>query len=136
MVYVRPCCYCGENATVLDHVIPVSWASNRTRKGTNVNKKSCVGCCSECNSLLSNFYLHSIRERAEYLSDRIAIRYRKLLSMPAWSEEEQDDMGAGMSTYIKRTAVEKQIAIERLRHLNYIKSLDLTIDDYWDSVSE
>lgn len=126
------CCYCGVPASDFDHVVPWSWNHTGKRKTKNRNKETCVGACSECNSLLSNYFLHSIKDRADYLSDRLALRYKDLLKMPVWSEEELDEMGYTQATYIRNKQMQRDLVIDRIRHCNMIRMMDMTIFDYWD----
>lgn len=131
------CCYCGEPGTCFDHVIPVCYKTNsrkRKNKATGaVNKRECVGACFECNQLLTSFWLPSIAERAEYLSERLAQRYHRVLALPYWSEEEIQELGWNQRTFVQREQLERSIVLERLRNCNTVAQLvDMTIADYWD----
>lgn len=131
------CCYCGEPGTCLDHVIPVSYNTNsRKRKNKTtgaVNKQQCVGACNECNALLSNYFIPTIAGRAEYLSDRLAQRYHRVLVLPYWSEEEIQELGRNQRSYVIKEQLERSIVLDRIRHCNTIALLeDMSIADYWD----
>lgn len=133
------CCYCGDIATCLDHVVPVSYSQ---KSGTRINdltseekiKKLTVGCCTECNSLLSNHMFDSIASRAEYLSDQVAKRHKKLLKSPAWTDEELEELEGSLKVRVMAKQKLKELTIERLRHLNHMRFMsNFTIQDYWDS---
>lgn len=131
------CCYCGEPGSCYDHVIPVSYNTNsrkRKNKSTGkVNRSECVGACSECNILLSNIWLPSIAERAEHLSCVLAQRYRRVLELPFWSEEEIQELGQNQRSFVQREQLERSIVLERIRHCNTIALAEgMTIEDYWD----
>ena len=133
------CCYCGDIATCFDHVIPVSFAQKSGKRRDDLTsieeiKKKSVGCCEECNSLLSNYIFDSIADRTEYLSDRVAKKYKKLLKSPSWSEEELEELEGRLKISVMAKQKLKELTIERLRHLNYLRMLpNFTIDDYWEN---
>lgn len=84
-------------------------------------------------SQLSNLWLPTIAERAEYLSERLAQRYNRLLALPYWSEEEIQELGRNQRSFVQREQLERSIVLERLRHCNTVAALvDMTIADYWD----
>jgi hypothetical protein len=127
------CCYCGEPGTTLDHVRPVSY-DYTSRKGVRKNKDNCVAACSECNSLLSNYALLTIAERAAHLAERIEERYRSVLATPFWSDDELAELGYTQRTYVLNRQLERQLVLDRIRHANAVSyKTDMSIFDYWDS---
>lgn len=127
------CCYCGMPGQHYDHVIPVSWTGEKRSK--HVDKDNTVVACAECNLLLSNYHLHTISERAEYLSERLTNHYKKELSSPHWSEEELQELGRSLRTTVLRRQLKKLETIDRIRHCKHVASLDMTIEDYWSALA-
>ena len=133
------CAYCGWTGDTRDHVpaLSIYWLGNRKRANSSipVNKKKVIPACKECNGILSNFFINSIRERAEYLSDALERKYNKLLNQPFWTEEEIDKMGDSMKHFIKAKAIKRQIVVGRLTHLGQISRFgSITPEEYWSKV--
>jgi hypothetical protein len=85
------CFYCGENATEIEHVIP-----QRLEYPTWT-----VMSCRECNSLAGGEAFVSALDKARYIRDRRERRYRDLLRMPEWDDEELQEMGPTMRRSIR-----------------------------------
>lgn len=82
------CTYCGMMiATSRDHIIPHSYESIN-QKDRDWSRDKVVPSCKECNELLSNAFLPSIVERAEYIANALKIKYKKCLAAPKWHEED------------------------------------------------
>lgn len=134
------CAYCGWTGDTRDHVPALSnyWLGKRDRaSGLHNNKHmdKTVPACRECNMLLSNLHINSIRGRAEYLSEVIQKRYAKRLSQPVWSEDEIEEMGEEMKRFIRAKSVERQIVIDRLSHLGQISRWGAeTVKEYRERV--
>ncbi|MBW4469192.1 MAG: hypothetical protein KME45_02905 [Stenomitos rutilans HA7619-LM2] len=130
---VSECSYCGHTANCFDHVIPFAYASGQKRHAKAWrSEKTVIPCCSECNSLLSSYSFYSIAERADFLATRLAVRYRRLLNSPHWSEEDYEDLRGRLKQAIKAKQAEKQVVLERIRHCLFVARLeDLTIADVW-----
>lgn len=135
-VFYVECTYCGIAANGLDHVVPVSY-DYVSRKAASYAKDLVVPCCSECNSRLSNFYLTTIAERAEYLIGAYKNKYKKILNRPDWTDEELKEMGPTMRQRIKADAQLKIELEQRLTHLLDVSMNEsLTPLDIWDKYSE
>jgi len=111
------------------------WLGDRRRKYAPVNRRNAIPACRECNSLLSNHCINTIRERAEYLTEAIEKKHKKLLEQPIWTEEELDKVGDGMRAFICAKAIQRQIIIDRLAHLGVISRFgSFTVEEHWDKV--
>jgi hypothetical protein len=82
-----------------------------------------VTACAECNGLLGAFPSSKIEERIEHVYLKMMKRYRDLLDMPVWSDEEIEDLGPRMrkivvASILKREDVRKRLEVLRrkLRH--------------------
>jgi len=47
-----------------------------------------VPACQECNSLLGSVLLTTVQERRHELKRRLRDKYRRIVSMPEWDEDE------------------------------------------------
>ena len=69
------CTYCGIGANSVDYIVPVSYSGKSQKKRTKgYERDKTVPACSECNSLLSNYSIFTIHERAEYIAEPLANR--------------------------------------------------------------
>src|ERR1035437_175444 len=97
------CFYCGSIATTIDHVPPRS-----TRKmfdHSNVPspyRNYEVPCCHECNSGLGD-RLCTLKERKVYIAQWLSRRYKRILTMPEWTEEELFEMSYAMQDKIRNS---------------------------------
>lgn len=114
--YWRPdcCAYCGNLYQAYDHVPPLSWVaalgpSYFDKNGLLIVK---VRSCNECNSLLSNKKLFSLRERTVYLIGRYEERYKKYRTGTAWQDEEVNELTGNLKKAINNFA-DMQRAIDR-----------------------
>lgn len=114
------CIYCGLDANVDDHALPYS-RRNSLRAATRALVPSCI----ECNSLLYNSLQHTIQDRIDEAKARLRKKYKKLLDMPYWSDDELRDLGPGsMFDYIFASIFEKKLLLRRL-DFNYVQWVDM-----------
>lgn len=131
------CSYCGQPAQALDHVIPLSVASSEARKnGSLTNRKTCVPCCTECNSVLGNKAFYTVGARAGYLAKRYPSRYKKLLRFPPWSSEELQDVGYTLRHIIDQDTKAKHETRLRIEHCEHVANVAPTILEVWEAVDE
>jgi hypothetical protein len=103
------CFYCGEMATVVDHVPPFVDYSF-------FNCGFLIPSCRECNSYLSDIYFETIEERVKYIKNKLNTKYRHILDTPNWEEEELKNMGENFCREIKGMLKLKQITKERIKY--------------------
>jgi hypothetical protein len=132
------CTYCGMLADTYDHVIPLSWQYTSRRQGKKDDKrKNCVPACHQCNSFLGNTHNHTIHERANFVADRIAVKYSKILSSPMWGEEEIDNLEDSLKTHVKHFQQKRRVILDRLRWAKTISYMEgLTTDHVWYCVDK
>lgn len=110
------CTYCGERATSIDHVIPVSYFDNQIiRTGSSRSKGVRTYSCSDCNCMLNNKYFNTFKDRCKYVSQRIGQRYRAVLNLPIWSLEEFEELGKNIKARLGEKLNLKAVVLERLR---------------------
>lgn len=121
------CSYCGEYADSWDHVVPVSYrAENRSliKKRDNA-----VPCCRECNTLLGNCFNHSVSTRAEYLIKKLKKKYKSIIRMPKWGEDELEDISGDFSRQIRASMDMKSILCDRFNHIRETVLSDYSAND-------
>jgi len=112
-----PCFYCGDDSSITrDHVIPVSSGAGPR----SYNSKDTIPCCSECNSLLGNKSLTTVEERACYLAERIAERYRSTLKAQEFSESELLQLGPRLKSTVQATLNHKKFIAARVSHCHKV----------------
>jgi 5-methylcytosine-specific restriction endonuclease McrA len=116
------CYYCGEIANTVDHVIPKSLLDKinsledeEVAQELKSKRKLTVPACKECNCVLSNSFQRSLQERKTHLKKRLRRRYKKLLEMPNWAEDELKEIGPNLRHYILAGISKKESIERRLR---------------------
>lgn len=75
------CAYCGEKASGMDHVIPLSeareYVASYKEKGIDA-KLYKVSCCGECNRLLGPSIFSAFEIKLQHLRKRLARKYKDL----------------------------------------------------------
>ena len=77
------CFYCGELASVLDHVVPLSRSGDVSTEELYLRSdldRLTVPACRECNNLLADTLQESLQERFLFLKSRLERRLSKQLS--------------------------------------------------------
>lgn len=108
------CFYCGEPATDLDHVIPQCMLRVKRRTKGRYQGDLVVPACRECNGLLGAALLPTLEDRFYYARVKLADRYRKVIAMPDWEQDELDDLGPGMKADVIRAVNAKKKIEARL----------------------
>ena len=86
------CMYCGDPADQREHVTPYSYTGNNTHM---------VWSCGECNNIAGSLLFSNIRDKGIYINDKLQEKYKKLLDVPQWSDEELGELDGGMKKYVK-----------------------------------
>ena len=118
------CLYCGERATGFDHVPPLSVVDNLVRCGLQVLNLRLYPCCSECNSILGDIYLATLKERRDHLLKYYLKKYHKTLSIPLWYDQELATIGSTLQKWIESKEAKSRRAMRKIEHLNSHGSLD------------
>lgn len=110
------CYYCGLPADVIDHVIPKIVLKSHDAVGHDIrkNRTLTVPACRECNSLLSASVQKTLQERKRELKIRLKRKYKKLLIMPEWNEEELSELSPRLRQYIEASQKHKQLVKLRI----------------------
>jgi hypothetical protein len=94
------CAYCGDVASTVDHVFPLSQAAalSSVLTPTELRAKlrgglSLVPACGDCNSRAGAKPFYTVASKRAYIQSKLRIKYRKLLDSPEWSEAELSELG-------------------------------------------
>lgn len=98
------CFYCGELADEVEHVMP---------RHTKIRTFT-VPSCGECNRFASGAVFMSVHDKMQYIRDRRAKKYRKLLTMPEWTEDELDDLTGNLKRHVRAVAAASEIVKSQL----------------------
>lgn len=100
------CLYCGDRATTIDHLLPVSSAAELdwSKPATDKYRRLLITlpCCRHCNSVAGGRFFYSFFEKRRFIQNRLREKYSKYLAVPRWSQEELDELGRGLYDYVKR----------------------------------
>jgi hypothetical protein len=116
------CTYCNTEGEeiVRDHVISAASQGHRNYKK---HGNWIVPACHTCNGLLSDVPLTTIPERCGYLLDMYENKFKKILKLPDWTDEEIDSMGDKFKLFIIDSIKTKAILKHRMSIL-YMNSLE------------
>ena len=84
-----PCVYCGIPSSGWDHIPPLVHIERMREAGAEIEAiPRKVPACGECNVLLNDVLLTTIQARRYELKRRLRDKYRRIVSMPEWDEDE------------------------------------------------
>ena len=111
------CFYCGDNTQITrDHVIPISVSSNKR----TYNYRDTVPCCLECNLLLGAKSIFTVEDRAAYLADKLARRYKKVLNAGEFTIEDMLEFGVNLRSMVSANLNLKEYVVQRIIHCHKI----------------
>lgn len=113
------CVYCGQIATCLDHVFPLSVASLLNLNYGSVRKELFQGlnkvpCCYECNTLIVDFPFVSIAEKRKAIQKLLKKRYKSILKAKYWNEDELFGMSKNLKESIKQSYQNRRVMEQRV----------------------
>ncbi len=112
------CTYCGSDSDLQrEHVISATYLGTRSY---DEDKQWIVPACRICNLLAGSKVFFSIPDKAEYILSRYRKRYKKILSIPYWDEEELKSMGYLLRASIEGGIMAKAIINQRVRYLEIV----------------
>lgn len=125
------CIYCGIPATTVDHVIPRHILERAESAEIDLGRywhvrNKVVPACRECNSAIGGKMLTTIKERRECAHRHIRKKYKRLLGMPNWSEEELAEVSEDLKQDILESIKMRDWLRERLRWAGASHVKDLT----------
>jgi hypothetical protein len=120
------CAYCGEYATVKEHLVPFSFLRARTSKGSfNDNFWTWIlPSCEECNQIASKQVFPTALAKRNYIQERLSGRYANDLSGEEWPEGEVEELGPNLRQHVR--ACQARAYVTRCR-VSYAGPLPPTI---------
>ena len=94
------CFYCGDSAPTIDHV-PSLNCIHDLRLEYEIENYFKVPCCSECNSFASDEPHLDIFERRNFIKEKIKKKYKRILMLPDWDDNEINSMGPSFRKSLK-----------------------------------
>lgn len=121
---IEKCFYCGEDADTKDHIIPVSFYYSGKRKGRHLTaeygKENLIASCRECNSIAGNKVFDDVYEKKDFIQQRLKFKYKKVINLPFWSEEEIKEMGSSLRKDIRIEQLARKWILNRIDYPNEI----------------
>src|SRR5215471_6621156 len=112
----RVCMYCGDWYECRDHVTPVCMSY----VFRSYNPDDTVFCCHLCNQLAGSFPATSVQDKAFHLMNRYEFKFRKVLALPPWSEEEICEVRGYLKTKIHRNEKLRILIRQKLLNLDLV----------------
>ncbi len=112
------CIYCGDYSECRDHFVPSSYM----RVERSFGARDTVSCCSRCNSFKSSYYFANIQDCAVYLQRKYETRYKKVLELPEWSDEEIKELRGSLKRRVIRNRYLQQLIKRKLENLEAVSS--------------
>ena len=123
----KACIYCGVRATTVDHFVPISIVFMLIQTGTPIRGKFLLPSCGECNSIAADRLFKTVAAKRRYIHERLRKKYRNLLDMPDWSDEEQEELGWALQTFVRAGMEQKSVLRQRLAWRNINNSMFVDI---------
>ncbi len=97
------CYYCGELPQSVDHCPAIAEVD---RKGIEYFKKEripliLISACYECNQILSDHSIHTLSARKLFIKKALLKKYKKILAMPTWEEEELRELSDELRYHVE-----------------------------------
>ena len=110
------CTYCGDLATTVDHVIPVSWSSGKKRKRRRLDLPGLkVPSCGDCNSRLTDRPIFTIVERKDFIAVELEKRWTRRRQVQ-WTEDDLAGLGPNLRRAVTLKIAEYQKLESRLEY--------------------
>src|SRR5690606_1956031 len=103
------CVYCGRSAGTRDHIMPRTVTGEAVRRSVPT-----VPACGQCNSIINDSGVYSINGRRALAHKGIRRKYKKLLAMPEYSDEDLAEYGDGLRPFIEQSIVQREQVLARL----------------------
>ena len=108
------CIYCGLPADTRDHVPPLNRVEDYQHIGLAQEFYLKVPSCKQCNSLANEHLQDSIFDRIEFVKDKLARKYARLLKSAHWTEDELEELGPVLRSQVREAHVKAEIESARI----------------------
>ena len=111
----RQCIYCGQPAMHVDHVPPRYWRHVLTAMGLSGKVEfRTVPACANCNHILGKEPLFTVPERRTFIRNYLWRKHAKLISTPGWHQDELNELGYTLRSYVKGMQAKKMQILQRI----------------------
>lgn len=119
---VKKCAYCGAPASDREHMVPYSFlfpGKRRNSKKILGMEWNIVWACRECNIIAGKKVFGTFEEKREYICEQVERRYKKILNLPAWDEDELRDLTGKLNVMVFMSLKAQELIKLRLDNLRY-----------------
>jgi hypothetical protein len=110
------CFYCGQFGAHRHHVNPRAYSGKQWFKGVE-----CVFCCTECNVALADRFFSDTVGAITFLVDLYVKRYALDESVVRWDDDEVEELGRVLRSYVKKKLEDRRKAEERAVYLQAMR---------------
>ena len=103
------CYYCGVPATCMDHFPPIVLYETG-------GEAWLIPSCTECNSILGSDFHYTLEQRKAHVKYQLEKRYKKVLAIPEWTDDELIDMEYALLQHIENSRLLREQVIDRLSY--------------------
>lgn len=112
-----PCAYCGLPADTEDHVTPLAfYHAGLEVVDMSEMRLALVPACRECNLIAGSHVFPTVLQKRRYIQERLRCRYKKLLEIPEWSEDDLDELSLSLARYVRRSLRLREIIWRRITY--------------------
>lgn len=118
-VNLTECVYCGEVPIEWDHFLPLKFVHMLAVVEPELAHPYrrwmfLVPACKECNVLVGTEVFTSFDVKKTFIKEKIESRYRKILELPDWTEQELIDAGEGLASAVRASTRQRDEIRNRL----------------------
>lgn len=106
------CVYCGWDADSLDHLLPRTWTGEAARAFAPK-----VPACRDCNIRINDAFAPTLAERRQIVWDSLSRKYKKLLRVASWSDDELEELGPRLRSELEAREARRRMVQFRLDNL-------------------
>jgi len=113
------CYYCGDMASVIDHVpaIAVAYSYGRDYFDQKNIPLITVSACRECNGILGSRPINTLNKRVKFVYETLIKRYERYLRMVDWPEDELNELNGWLKDYVQTQSNFKQFMERRFMYM-------------------
>lgn len=123
------CVYCGQDASVLDYVPPLSKVDEYRSLGLTREIFIKVPICNLCKPHLKDVFQDSFKERYDYLKSKLLKNYNIAISKTNWDDEEIEELGPNLRSHVLKDENKHFKAISRYEYDNGFLQVQSKLDE-------
>lgn len=117
--WLKTCVYCGERATQLDHVFPLSLTVHLDMTHPITLKELAgalylVPACGECNRIAGSEPFYAILDKRRFIQKKLKEKYSRRIKRVLWDEDELEELGPGLRSKIISDMLKMEAAENRI----------------------